>query len=65
MTRQVVTAVMTLLLLSPTSPASGQPGPFDSQAASIQALTVVGTNGLYAGSFGALSTFVKELAKKS
>lgn len=52
MTRQVVTAVMTLLLLSPTYAASGQPGPFDPQAASIQALTVAGTDVLYAGSFG-------------
>src|SRR6476659_11161893 len=52
MTRRVVTAVMTVLLLSPTYLASGQPGPFDPQAASIQALTVVGTDVLYAGSFG-------------
>src|SRR6476660_6549539 len=52
MTRRVVRAVMMLLLLSPTYPAFGQPGPFDPQAASIQALTVVGTDVLYAGSFG-------------
>src|SRR4026209_1306937 len=49
---KLMMAVMTLLLLSPTYPASGQPGPFDPQAASIQALTVAGTDVLYAGSFG-------------
>ena len=45
---------MTLLLLSlsPVHSASGQPGPFEQQAASIQALTPVGSDVLYAGSFG-------------
>jgi ligand-binding sensor domain-containing protein len=38
--------------LSPIFPALAQPGPFDPQAASIQALTLVGTDVLYAGSFG-------------
>jgi photosystem II stability/assembly factor-like uncharacterized protein len=33
-------------------PLSSAPGPFDQQAASIQALTVVGPDVLYAGSFG-------------
>ena len=49
---KLVMAVMTLFFLSPTFPASAQPGPFDPQAASIQALTLVGTDVLYAGSFG-------------
>ena len=48
---KLMMAVMTLFFLSPTFPASGQPGPFDPQAASIQALTVAGTDVL-SGSFG-------------
>ena len=52
MTQRALTAVMTLLLLLPVHSASGQPVPFDQQAASIQALTLVGSDVLYAGSFG-------------
>ena len=52
MTRRLIIAVMMGLLLSPGSPATAQPGPFDPQAASIQAITLVGTDVLYAGSFG-------------
>ncbi len=52
MTRRLVIAVLVFLLLAPAYSASGQPSPFDSQAASIQALTAVGTDVLYAGSFG-------------
>lgn len=51
-TRRALTAVMTLLLLLPVHSASEQPVPFDQQAASIQAFTVVGSDVLYAGSFG-------------
>lgn len=51
-TRRALTAVMTLLLLLPVHSASAQPAPFDQQAASIQAFTVVGSDVLYAGSFG-------------
>jgi photosystem II stability/assembly factor-like uncharacterized protein len=43
---------MTVLLLLPVHSASGQPVPLDQQAASIQALTLVGSDVLYAGSFG-------------
>ncbi|HWC50107.1 MAG TPA: YCF48-related protein [Nitrospira sp.] len=52
MTRRLLTAAFMVLLLSPVYPASGQPGPFDQQAASIQAITLVGSDVLYAGSFG-------------
>ena len=49
----LTTAIVTFLLLSSFSfSASGQPGAFDQQAASIQALTLVGSDVLYAGSFG-------------
>ena len=51
MTKRLCTVIMTFLPLC-SDAASAQPGPFDSQAASIQALTVVGTDVLYAGSFG-------------
>jgi photosystem II stability/assembly factor-like uncharacterized protein len=52
MMRRLLTAGLTVLLLSPAFSASGQPGPFDQQAASIQAITLVGSDVLYAGSFG-------------
>lgn len=52
MTGRLLTAAMTVFLLSPVNPTSGQPGPFDQQAASIQAITLVGSDVLYAGSFG-------------
>jgi ligand-binding sensor domain-containing protein len=50
--RRLITTILTLLFLPAASPAFSQSGPFDSQAASIQALTLVGTDVLYAGSFG-------------
>lgn len=50
--RRLVIAIMMWLLLSPVFPVFAQAGPFDPQAASIQALTLVGTDVLYAGSFG-------------
>jgi ligand-binding sensor domain-containing protein len=52
MTKRLLTVVMTFLSLCSAHQATAQPGPFDSQAASIQALTLVGTDVLYAGSFG-------------
>jgi ligand-binding sensor domain-containing protein len=52
MTRRLVIAVMTLSLLWPISSAWSQPGPYDSQAASIQALIVAERDVVYAGSFG-------------
>ena len=52
MTKSLLTVIMMFLSLCSAHAASGQPGPFDSQAASIQALTLVGTDVLYAGSFG-------------
>src|SRR6476620_8051321 len=52
MTKRLLTVGVTFLSLCSAHAASAQPGPFDSQAASIQALTVVGTDVLYAGSFG-------------
>jgi photosystem II stability/assembly factor-like uncharacterized protein len=51
-TRFLAAAAITLSLLLPVHSASGEPGPFDQQAASIQALTAVGSDVLYAGSFG-------------
>ena len=50
--RRLVVAVITLLLLFPLQKAFSQPGPFDQQAASVQALTLVGPEVLYAGTFG-------------
>ncbi|HET8720595.1 MAG TPA: hypothetical protein VFM24_01120 [Nitrospira sp.] len=52
MTKRLLPLLMTLLCLSGSHPAFAQPGPFDSQAASIQALTTAGPDVLYAGSFG-------------
>lgn len=54
MTRSLfVTAVLTVYALAPLSSVSSQSSsPFDQQAASIQALTLVGSDVLYAGSFG-------------
>jgi ligand-binding sensor domain-containing protein len=49
----LITAILAFFVLSPSSSsASGQPDPFEQQAASIQALTLVGSDVLYAGSFG-------------
>src|SRR5690349_802090 len=50
--RSLAAAVVVFLFLSPIPSAYGQPSPFDQQAASIQALTAVGSDVLYAGSFG-------------
>lgn len=50
--RRLFFIALTLLFLGPIESASGQGGPFDQQAASIQALTLVGSDVLYAGSFG-------------
>ncbi len=52
MTTRLLAVVMTLVSLCWAHAASGQPGPLDSQAASIQAMTLVGSDVLYAGSFG-------------
>jgi photosystem II stability/assembly factor-like uncharacterized protein len=55
MNRSLLSLGMTLLTLSPVGSAIAQhpsSSPFESQAASIQALTMVGSNILYAGSFG-------------
>jgi photosystem II stability/assembly factor-like uncharacterized protein len=52
MRRRLLTATLTVFLLSPVYPASGQSAPFDQQVASIQAITLVGSDVLYAGSFG-------------
>ena len=50
--RRLVVAAIALLLLLPFQSAFGQSGPFDQQAASVQALTLVGSDVLYAGTFG-------------
>ncbi|HEU5093074.1 MAG TPA: hypothetical protein VFT30_10330, partial [Nitrospira sp.] len=55
MNRSLLSLAMTLLTLSPVGSAVAQDpssSPFESQAASIQALTMVGSDILYAGSFG-------------
>jgi photosystem II stability/assembly factor-like uncharacterized protein len=51
MISRLFTALM-VLLLSSVSFASNPSGPFEQQAASIQAITLVGSDVLYAGSFG-------------
>jgi ligand-binding sensor domain-containing protein len=52
MTTRFLAAAITLVFLLPVQSASGEPSPFDQQVASIQALTLVGSDVLYAGSFG-------------
>ena len=52
MFRRLGLTLMTFSLVLPAGLASAQPGPFDQQAASIQAITPVGSDVLYAGSFG-------------
>src|SRR4026207_778699 len=50
--RRLIVAAIALLLLLPLQSAFGQPGPFDQQAASVQARPLVGSDVLYAGTFG-------------
>ena len=50
--RPLVTAAILMLWLSSAASSFAQPGPFDQHTASIQALTLVGSDVLYAGSFG-------------
>jgi photosystem II stability/assembly factor-like uncharacterized protein len=52
MTRRLLSTTLIVLLLSTVSFASSPAGPYDQQAASIQAITPVGPDVLYAGSFG-------------